>query len=135
MAMFVWLEDTQTMRDEWKCASVDTGVMSVMIDGTPQRLWLCASSCSEKTSVRRLELLLLCILVVVPFMYFVCFPAAVPFSYGVFGYDNGKNILYSVSCTGSASRLVDCSYSLGQGYRFGGCYYYEDAGIRCYGML
>ena len=66
---------------------------------------------------------------------FLLFPGAVPFSYGVFGSDTGKNILYSISCSGSPSRLVDCSYSLGQGYSFGGCYYYEDAGVRCYGML
>ena len=52
MVMFVWLEDTQTMRDVWKCASVDTGDMSVMMDGVPQWLWLCASSCLEKTLVR-----------------------------------------------------------------------------------
>ena len=36
MVMFVWLEDTQTMRDEWKCVSMDTGVTSVMIGGVPQ---------------------------------------------------------------------------------------------------
>ena len=52
MVMFVWLEDTQTMRDEWKCASVDTGDMSVTMDGIPQGLWLCASSCLEKILVR-----------------------------------------------------------------------------------
>ena len=52
MVMFVWLEDTQTMRDVWKCASVDTGDMSVTMGGVPQRLWLCASSCLEKTLVR-----------------------------------------------------------------------------------
>ena len=134
MVMFVWLEGTQTMRDVWKCASVDTGDMSVMC-GVPQRLRLCASNCLETTSVRWLEPSLLYNLVVVPFMYFVCFPAAVPFHYGVFGGDTGKNVLYSVSCTGSPSRLVDCRYSLGQGYYSGGCYYYQDAGVRCYGML
>ena len=64
---------------------------------------------------------------------FLLFPGAVPFSYNVFGSDTGKNMLYSISCTGSPSRLVDCSYSLGQGYSFGGCYHYEDAGVRCYG--
>ena len=49
MVTFVWLEDTQTMRDVWKCASVDTGDMSVTMDGAAQGLWLCASSCLEKT--------------------------------------------------------------------------------------
>ena len=38
MVIFVWLEDTQTMRDVWKCVSMDTGDMSVMIDFIPQRL-------------------------------------------------------------------------------------------------
>ena len=52
MVMFIWLEDTQTMRDVWKCVSVDTGAMSVIMDGVPQQLWLCASSCLEATSVR-----------------------------------------------------------------------------------
>ena len=135
MVMFVWLEDTQTMRDVWKCASVDTGDMSVIMGGVPQQLWLCASSCLETILVRQLELLLLYILVVVPFMYFVCFPAAVPFYYGVFGRGTGKIMLYSISCTGSPSRLVDCSYSLVQGYYSGGCYLSYDAGIRCYGAL
>ena len=51
MVMFVWLGDTQTMKDEWKCVLVDTGDMSVMIDGIPQGLWLCASSCLEKILV------------------------------------------------------------------------------------
>ena len=53
MVMFVWLEDTQTMRDEWKCASMDTGVTSVMIDFIPQGLWLCANSCLEKKTLVR----------------------------------------------------------------------------------
>ena len=73
---------------------------------------------------------------VVPFMYFVCFSAAVPFSYGVFGRDAGKIMLYNIVCTGSPSRLMNCSYNQGQGYYSGGgCYYYQDAGVRCYGML
>ena len=68
-------------------------------------------------------------------MCFVCFLGSVPFSNGVFGHGTGMNMLYSISCSGSPSRLLDCSYSLGQGYHSGGCYYYEDAGVRCYGML
>ena len=62
-------------------------------------------------------------------------PDAAPFSSGVFGRDTGKIMLYGISCTGSPSRLVDCSYSLVQGYSSGGCSLSEDAGIRCYGML
>ena len=68
-------------------------------------------------------------------MCFVCFPVAVTFSYGAFGRDTGKIMLYDISCTGSPSRLVDCSYSLVQGSRSGTCSLSEDAGIRCYGML
>ena len=68
-------------------------------------------------------------------MCFVRFPVAVPFSYGAFGRDAGKIMLYDIACTGSPSRLVDCSYSLVQGCRSGSCGIYEDAGIRCYGML
>ena len=63
-----------------------------------------------------------------------CLPVAVPFN--VFGNDFGKVMLYSISCTGSPSRLVDCSYNQGQGYYSGGgCYHSEDAGARCYGMF
>jgi len=39
MVMSNWLEVTQIMRDVWKCASMDTGDTSVMMDGIPQRLW------------------------------------------------------------------------------------------------
>ena len=130
--MFVWLEDIQTMRDVWKCVSMDTGDTSVIIGWIPQALWLCASSCLEKTLVRW-TIIFICCSSCFSICVFLLFPAAVPFSYGVFGSDTGKNMLYSISCTGSPSRLVDCSYSLGQGYSFGGCYHYEDAGVRCYG--
>ena len=61
MVMFVWLKDTQTMRDEWKCASVDTGDMSVTMDGIPQGLWLCASSCLGAILVRQNCFCCLCI--------------------------------------------------------------------------
>jgi len=54
------------------------------------------------------------------------------FYYAVFGPDTGRIMLYSITCNGSPSRLVDCSYSLVQGYSSGGCYLNEDAGIRCY---
>ena len=58
-----------------------------------------------------------------------------PFSSGVFGSDTGNIMLYGISCAGSPSRLVDCSYSLVQGSYSGTCGLSEDAGIRCYGML
>ena len=146
MVMFVWLEDTQTMRDVWKCVSMDTGDTSVMIDGIPQALWLCASSCSEKILVR--ESILICHCCLCPrsslavflsavSMFFPCtyFPGAAPFSSYVFRDGSGKIMLYNIACTGSPSRLVDCSYSLVQGSRSGGCGLSEDAGIRCYGMF
>ena len=63
----------------------------------------------------------------------VCSSVAAPFSYGVFGRGTGRIMMYGISCAGSPSRLVDCSYSLVQGYGSGGCYLREDAGIRCYG--
>ena len=63
------------------------------------------------------------------------FLVAVTFYYGVFGHDAGKIMLYGISCTGSPSRLVDCSYSKVQGSHSGSCDLNEDAGIRCYGML
>jgi receptor-type tyrosine-protein phosphatase Q len=36
-------------------------------------------------------------------------------------------LMTTVSCSGTESRLVDCSYSSFTG----GCYHYEDAGVRC----
>ena len=69
------------------------------------------------------------------FMCFVCFSGVATFSYSVFGSGGGKIMLYGISCTGSPSRLVDCSYSLVQGSRSGSCGIYEDTGIRCYGKL
>ena len=63
------------------------------------------------------------------------FPGAAPFSSRVFRDGSGKIMLYNITCTGSPSRLVDCSYSQVQGSRSGGCYLYEDAGIRCYGVF
>jgi len=68
-------------------------------------------------------------------MCFVFFSGVATFSYGAFGSDTGKIVLYGISCTGSPSRLVDCSYSLVQGSRSKGCGLNEDAGIRCYGKL
>ena len=64
---------------------------------------------------------------------FTYIPVAVPFN--AFGSDFGKVMLYVISCTGSPSRLLNCSYSQGQGYYSGWCYHYQDAGVRCYGML
>ena len=60
---------------------------------------------------------------------------AFPFSYGAFGRDTGRIVLHSITCNGSPSRLVDCTYNLVQGYSSGGCTLSEDAGIRCYGVL
>ena len=137
MVMFIWLEDTQTMRDVWKCVSRDTGDTSVMMDGTPQGLWLFASSCLEKILVRGILCLrsnLAVFYLLFPWTFHVL-PGAVPFSSYVFGSDSGKIMLYNIICTGSPSRLVDCSYSLVQGSRSGTCGPSEDAGIRCYGML
>ena len=68
-------------------------------------------------------------------LFFTYTPVAAPFPSYVFGRDAGKIMLYGISCTGSPSRLVDCSYSLVQGSRSGSCGIYEDAGIRCYGKL
>ena len=68
------------------------------------------------------------------YVTFTYIPVAISFT-NVFGAGTGKIMLYGISCTGSPSRLVDCSYSLVQGYSSGGCYLSYDAGIRCYGML
>ena len=65
----------------------------------------------------------------------ICFLGAVPFHQGMFGHSTGNIMLYGITCIRSPSRLVDCRYSLVQGSSSGGCYYYEDAGVRCYGML
>ena len=71
-----------------------------------------------------------------PFLSVFLFPhsvAVVPSSY--FSGGTGRIMLYSITCSGSPSRLVDCSYSLVQGYNSGSCYLYHDAGIKCYGVF
>lgn len=62
MVMFVWLEGTLIMRAMWKCASMDIGDISVLMDGIPQGLWLCVSSYLETASVSVTSLLLINIL-------------------------------------------------------------------------
>jgi len=39
------------MKDEYKCASTDTGDECVVMDGILQRLWLCVGSCLDRTFV------------------------------------------------------------------------------------
>jgi len=50
------------MRAMWKCASVDIGDISVLMDGITQRLWLCVSSYLETASVSVTSLLLINVL-------------------------------------------------------------------------
>ena len=65
------------------------------------------------------------------------FPYSVAASFRyAFGRGTGRIMLHSITCNGSPSRLVDCSYSLVQGYSSGGCSVrHDDASIRCYGVL
>ena len=63
------------------------------------------------------------------------YSVAVPFYWGVFDVGTGKIVLHSITCNGSPTRLVNCSYSLVQGSSSAGCSLHYDAGIRCYGVL
>ena len=77
----------------------------------------------------------MCVCISDPILFvFSHISVAVPYT-NVFGSGVGKIMLYGISCIGSPSRLVDCSYSLVQGSYSGGCSLSYDAGIRCYGML
>ena len=44
-----------------------------------------------------------------------------------FGQGSGSILLNSVGCSGSESRLIDCSYST----YTGGCSHSDDAGVQC----
>ena len=44
-----------------------------------------------------------------------------------FGQGSGSILMTSVACTGSESRLIDCSYSSSTS----GCNHYDDAGVQC----
>lgn len=57
--MFVWSEGTLIMRAMWKCASMDIGDISVLMDGISQGLWSCVSSCLETAFVSVTSLLLI----------------------------------------------------------------------------
>ena len=54
MVTFVWLEEEAGQREEWKCAAMECGGLSVEEDGTPWMLpWYAGSSAtSMKVSVR-----------------------------------------------------------------------------------
>ena len=56
---------------------------------------------------------------------------AVPFSAAHFGAGTGPIYLDNVECSGSESRLIDCSHS-----SFVSCHggHSEDAGVRCQGI-
>ena len=54
------------------------------------------------------------------------------FSLSHFGGGTGGIFLDNVACSGSESRLIDCSHS---GIGVHNCDHTDDAGVRCYGML
>ena len=65
-------------------------------------------------------------------LLFVCIPTgAVAFSYAHFGAGTGTIYLDDVGCTGSETRLIDCSRSSSV-YCYRG--HSEDAGVRCQGL-
>ena len=47
-----WLEEHWYMRDEWRCARVDSGGLCVMIFGDLQMLVWCAGSLATQDTVR-----------------------------------------------------------------------------------
>ena len=55
------------------------------------------------------------------------FADAVAYSNAYFGQGIIPILMTNVGCSGTESRLVDCSYSSSTG----GCYHYEDAGVQC----
>lgn len=57
---------------------------------------------------------------------------AVPVSGAFFGQGTGTILLDNLHCTGAESRLVDCPHN---GIGIDNCAHWEDAGVRCVGML
>ena len=54
-----------------------------------------------------------------PLLRMLPYSVASPFSYGLFGSGVGTIKLSNITCNGSPSRLVDCTYNLVQGYYSG----------------
>ena len=58
MVTLVWLEGDRGQRGEWRCAAMEYGGLSVMVDiGTPWMPLWCAGSCATSMKVRTLTLL------------------------------------------------------------------------------
>ena len=57
---------------------------------------------------------------------------AAAFSNAFFGMGTGTILLDSLECTGTETRLVDCSHN---GISNHNCFHVEDAGLRCAGMV
>jgi len=124
------------MKDVYKCASMDTGDECVVMVGILPMVWLCVDSCLERIFVRLTSNDPLQHTTSICFAFaFHIHVVAVPLY--IFGRDSGNIMLYNVNCTGSSTRLVDCSYEVVQGSSSGGCTFNlsQDAGVRCYGRL
>ena len=62
--------------------------------------------------------------------FIVKLTGAQAFSFAFFGQGSGPIHLDDVACTGSERRLIDCRYTA-----IDNCIHFEDAGVRCQGML
>ena len=63
---------------------------------------------------------------------FVSTEGATAYSNAFYGRGSGSIYLDNVGCTGTESRLVDCSH---RGIGVHDCSHYEDAGLSCQGAL
>ena len=114
------------MRDEWRCVLLRGGELYMMMSGLLLMLKLCAGNLATTQSVydcacyeRRIVILF--------HMVLTSITGVRNYSNTHFGEGDGPAVLYNVVCSGSESRLLDCSY----GTYISGVTDTEDAGVRC----
>ena len=127
MVMFVWWEAPISMKVEWKCASMTSGGLSVVMAGALLMLLWSASSwvmqlLEVSTTVAHCEVNFI--------LTSFCVTGGIPYSNAFFGAGTGPIYLDDVACTSSANQLLECS---SRPILRHNCSHSTDAGVGCEG--